>query len=222
MYKQGFTMIELIFAIVIIAIGMLSIPVVVRSTATGQEASLFQEGISLVTAKVSQVYTYPWDENSSENNNIVNASQVLDTNGDAELNRVAGTDFRAGHFQTTLRRRMTPNSDQRPASPITNGAFSISGQNGNNVVVGVVNAARGYKKQWNVTTTVNYVSDAANYAANNIAFNFNENPSGISNIKRIQVVAQDVTPGAQGASLGVALTAYSCNIGEAEFYKRRY
>jgi len=224
--KHAFTMIELIFAIVVIGVSMLAIPMVVVKDASNQESSLTQEGIMLTTTKVSQVLTYPWDPLSSLDGDLMSTTKVLDANGDPLLNRVAGTDFRIGHFAETLRRKMTPISNPRVASaigPVAGAPIGISSLNGDVDPVGLAGGQFSYKKQWNLVTTVAYVADASNYAGDPIAFNFSTLPlagGATSNIKMVQVTATDVTPGSAGNQ--VLLTSYSSNIGEAEFYKRRY
>jgi len=226
-FKSAFSMIELVFAIVLISISMLSLPMLMTTNSSNQEDSLLQEGILLTSTKISQVLSFPWDPNSSPNPAIMSMSQVLDTAGDAELNRNGVTDFRFGHFPEELRRRMTPTApNNRAASAIGAGANSISSQDGN---VEDVNATAGseqwaYKKPWRLATTVAYVSDIATYSDNVVNYDFPDPIAapapGTTNIKAVRVFATDLTPGS--TSEGVALFSYSANIGEQEFYKRRY
>lgn len=220
--RSAFTMIELIFAIVIIAISMLALPMIMTVDASNQEDSLVQEGIMLTTTKVSQALTFPWDPvSSSEAAGVMSASQVLDTPvPPAGLERSAVADFRIGHFQAQLRRRLTPPTAPRAASAIGAGANSISSLDGDSEPVGVAGGQFGYKKQWRLDTSVSYVTDVAAYAGTAINFAYNTAATGPSNIKMVQVTATDITPGSAGNI--VRLTSYSSNIGEAEFYKRRY
>jgi len=222
--RPAFTMIELIFAIVIIAISILGMPVLLQTTAESQEDSMFQEGIMLTSEAVSQALSFQWDPQSSLlGAGTMTASAVLNTGGDPELEVRVG-DFRVGHFPEKLRRKTTPASAPRNASAIANGTPSISGQD--NVVdnIGLVNAVDGFKKQWNVTTRVFYVNDAAAYNAGPaiVGFNFSTVPvaGGTTNIKMVQVTATDTTPGSAGDQ--IQITSYACNIGENEFYKERY
>jgi len=237
--KTAFTMIELIFAILIISISMLTLPAMMRVDAKNQEASLYQEGIMLTTTKIAQALTFYWDVNSQPLAGAATTSLVLNTNGDAELSArdflrdSAGnvlvpnvlSDFRVGHFQEQLRRRLTPASNQLAAAAIggyVNPSNSISDLNGDFQAIGIAAGQTSYKKQWQLTTLVTYVADNTNYAASNIAFNFSTAPiAGPTNIKMVQITAIDVTPGAP-VSQGVRLYSYSANIGEAEFFKRRY
>ena len=232
--RLAFTLIELIFAIVIIGFTMLTLPTIMLQDANSQEGALFQEGIMITTTKASQVLTFPWDPLSSPAGTLMSLSQVLETGGtgaaDLTTRRAAPQDdFRLGHFPEQLRRRATPSSDQRTALAIA--ANVIPSMNNFNAESVDINASAGqeqwaYKKRWQVNTTVSYVPDmtaATDYADENITFNFSDvfnAAAPVSNIKMIQVTATDITPNSAGNQ--VRLTSYSSNIGETEFYKRRY
>ncbi|PHR55360.1 MAG: hypothetical protein COA44_10805 [Arcobacter sp.] len=232
--RSAFSMIELIFAIVIIGISMLTIPMIMLQDATNQEASLMQEGILLSMTKVSQTLTFPWDSTSSPTGvgGLMSMSQVVETVAlpPAGLERAGTTDFRVGHFPEQLRRRLTPNSNPRAATAIAGAApaVSINSFHGNSVDINASagSGASAYKKTWTVTTAVSYVSDlpASTYGATDIIFAFGApSPGATSNIKQVTVTATDTTVTTLAANGNlVVLTSFSSNIGEAEFYKRRY
>lgn len=218
-------MIELIFAIVIISIGILALPTILLQDASSQEAALMEEGIMMTTTQTAQVLTHSWDANSSPLGAVLSTSEVVDIPGSVggALDRVAGTDFRVGHFTDEgLRRRMTPASDPRASMGINGAVSNLGSLNGNVQTVTAADVgAASYKKQYQITTSVSYVNDAADYTGSNIVFNFSTVGGAAStNIKMIQVTTLDTTPGSMGNS--IQLTSYSANIGEAEFFKRRY
>lgn len=62
--RFAFTMIELIFAIVIIAISIMSLPMMTQVTSSAMEKSLVQEAIFASVAEINLATTYVWDENS--------------------------------------------------------------------------------------------------------------------------------------------------------------
>lgn len=66
--KSGFTFIELIFAIVIIGISILSLPMIVQETGKGVEKNLLQEAILLASADTIRAISGQWDENSKIDN----------------------------------------------------------------------------------------------------------------------------------------------------------
>lgn len=233
--RPGFTMLELIFALVIIAISILALPTVLFTSTQSQEQTLKEEGILLTTSKIASILTYSWDSNSSPLGTLMSTSQVLRvTNGDSELDRNATSDFRLGHFQEELRRRLTPASNERnatllPAAPATN-KFGIEDFNNEVSDIGAVGSAEGYKKQYRRSTSVIYVDDAATYNATTINYNFpvvsvsGVSPSGgppTTNIKMIQVSTLE-SDGAGGWTPIIVMRSYSTNIGEVEFFKRRY
>jgi len=224
-FRSAFTMIELIFAIVIISIAILALPTILVRDASSQEQTLKEEGIMLTTTKIAQILTYSWDQSSSPTT-VMSTSQVLDTShGDSDFDRNA-SDFRVGHFQDELRRRMTPNSSTRTAGTIGGAAGTNIGAFNNDVeTVGTPNNPQGYKKQYRTTTTVRYVSDAANYGDNNISFDFSTT-AGLSttnstNLKMVQVSTDEMDTAGAWVPI-IQMTSFSANIGEAEFYKRRY
>ncbi len=218
-------MIELIFAIVVVSISILALPTVLLTDATSQEQTLKEEGIMLTTTKVAQVLTYPWDQNSPPLG-VMSSSQVLNTGGDTDLSRIGASDFREGHFPDELRRRMTPSSNPRAASAIGGAANSnIGAFDGEQVTVGAAGADLGYKKQYRLTTAVSYVTDAADYNTTgntNILFDFDTNASaGTSNIKMVRVSTDELDTAGNWVPI-IQMTSFASNIGEAEFFKRRY
>jgi len=228
--SRAFTMIELVYAIVIIAITMLTIPMVMQVNASNQEGSLFQEGILITSTKISQALTFPWDQNSPPLGGIMSFSNVLNTNsvtaGMGRVNDINGnpTDFRVGHFQESLRRRLSSSSFPRGASAIV-ADNSIANQHGLAAEDLGVGTQDGYKKRWSVTTNVSYVPDFTDYTQTGIVFNFDTNLTALgagvtSNIKMIQVTATDISVGSNNDQ--IQLTSFSSNIGETEFFKRRY
>ena len=224
-YRNAFTMIELIFAIVIISIGILALPTILLQDASSQEAALMEEGIMMTTTQTAQVLTHSWDANSSPLGTLLSTSEVVDIPGSVggALDRVAGTDFRVGHFfNEGLRRRMTPASNPRASMGINSAFLNLGSLNGNVQTVTAADVSNSsYKKQFQITTNVSYVTDVTDYTASNIVFNFSTGAIvGPTNIKMIQVTTLDTTPGGMGNS--IQLTSYSANIGEAEFFKRRY
>lgn len=68
-FKSAFTLIELIFAIVIIGIAALSLPMMSQVTASGSEKSLAQEAIFIAFTEITKVTSSAWDENSRVGNN---------------------------------------------------------------------------------------------------------------------------------------------------------
>ncbi len=92
-------MIELIFALVIMGIVFITLPVILIQNSDSVEDNLIQESIFLSSSKMSQLLTFQWDQNSKEAGIILSASDALRVSalGDDELDRNV-SDFRRGHF----------------------------------------------------------------------------------------------------------------------------
>ena len=238
--RRGFTMIELVFAIVIMALAVITIPTILVSNARHVETNLLQEAVLMATAQMGQTLSYKWDDNSSLNTTLAK-TEALDIGnpGDSELFRVNfdhfyhngdinASDFRRGHFLEPLHRRMSP--------PYGAEVRTVSGGLGADSVGEVMDDIDdiasysstltdtdefGYKGTYRITGGAAYVTDAAAYNANTIAFNFNPSGVAISNLKMItiNVEKQDSAGNFQPV---VLLRSFAANIGETDFYHREF
>lgn len=203
--RSAFTFIELIFAIVIIAITVLSLPVMNQALSKGNDAALVQEAIFAATTELNQATTYRWDENSLEAKTAY--SRVVPTsNTDCNTNHL-----RPGHIPNqTLHRRCTNNDALRPSTIgiDTNDndiADDLDDTNGttSNMYSDDASTASGYKKDLNIRTDVNYVA-------------FGDITKDEKNMKKISVTVSN----ADGTV--ALLSTYSANIGEVGYYHKRY
>ncbi|NOQ30369.1 MAG: prepilin-type N-terminal cleavage/methylation domain-containing protein [Helicobacteraceae bacterium] len=227
--KKAFTLIELIFAIVVISIAFMAIPSMNRVSSQNVESSLISEALVASVAKIDQILTFNWDENSSYEGaeNTTSYSKVLDiSSADSELERVAGSNYRVGHISSMLHRKF---HSSEVNSTQTLGAesdfddiddFIVSNQN---LFASDVVGADGYKQHYLIDIDVSYISDAATYSDQIINdFSFSDttqvNPT---NMKMITITTKKEQ--ADGSySDEIKLRAYSSNIGEIDYYKRRY
>jgi competence protein ComGC len=227
--STAFTMIELIFAIVIIGLVMITIPTILVSNARHVETNLLQEAILIAATKMGQNMSYPWDENSRDSTvGVLAKTEVLRvTNGAAQLDR-DNSDFRVGHFSdVALHRRMTPLSNERNAS----GALGFEGGFIDDIddIQGIAFPALtpsggGYKDTYTITGFATYVDDGQNvgldYNDQNLSFDFSTAAVPAStNIKMIEirVDANETT-----ANPDMLFRSFSSNIGEPDYYKRTY
>lgn len=99
-------MIELIFAIVVVAIVMLTIPMIIRVMNQSQELSLGQEIFAKMYAQAQRKSMNPWDQNVSRiilNPMDTNGTILLVNNGAADLNcsrQVGSTFYRDNNIST--------------------------------------------------------------------------------------------------------------------------
>ncbi|WP_345993309.1 type II secretion system protein [Sulfurimonas sp. HSL-1716] len=224
--RRAFTMIELIFAIVVIAITVISLPVMMRVNQNAIEGNVVQEALFASSAKMMQVLSYPWDEHSVNSQNLASYTKVVDIPGgtasygrayDMYGNADVNGSFRVGHIIEDGHRRFhnfnsadavvsTINVDDNSSIDAIDdrGATNISFEN-------AAATATGYKKDYKMNVTISYIPDTGT------PFVFpttgNNTPS---NMKLITVDIGDTN------GTLTLLRAYSANIGEIDFAKRRY
>lgn len=206
MVKSAFTLIELIFAIVIIGIAALSLPMMTATTQKGIEANIVQEAIFAGAAELNQATSFQWDINSIEVNSTNSLAKVINISGDCNVI----SKLRPGHIVQPLHRRCiddttintTSNTSDVNRSNLHNAAHGSS-----NLFTDNTKDQAGYKNDYNSSVTV----------TQNVIFGqdqVNPNP----NMKRITVT---VTNGLSGDTI-TQLSTYSANIGEVDYYKRAY
>ena len=229
MVRYAFTMIELIFALVIMGVVFITLPLILINNSTDLERNLMQEAIFASSTKLGQILTFPWDENSLDPLVTLTAANVVETIGaDADLDRNLTTDFRLGHVTQPLHRRLTPNSAIRSASVIgaaPDNIIDIADYDGNvNIDLIADTSFGGYKKAYRTTTTVNYLNDTATYTNTSINFTFDTAAvvAGPTNIKMIILSTDQNNSDGWSALPILELRSFSANIGEPDFYKRTY
>jgi len=227
--RTAFTMIELLFAIVIISISVVSIPVMTQITARGVEENIKQEAIFAASAKVMQVLSYPWDEASIDLNNSTSMELVVDIGANTGIyarKSIAGANetnqsFRIGHIRQDNHRKMftydNNMSDDGFSSFVTNlgdddgNSTGMDEQSGSYAFSNVLGSASGYKDSYTNVVNVGYIADTG------APFMFSQTVGTTpTNMKVVQVRID----GRDGEI--TTLYAYSANIGEVELYSRRY
>ena len=204
--RRAFTMIELIFAIVIIAVVMLTIPMMIQVNNKAVEGNAAQEAIFLVSAVLSGTTTQLWDDSAlGDSFANVSMSKILDTGGNSAYDRVAGTNIRKGGLDEDLHRSFF--------SATSNPGSADIGTTTDSTAAG---SLAGYTNQYFITTTRSYISDApASFSFTNTAL-----VGATSNIKMSEVLVKATV---NDVNVSIArLRAYVCNIGEVDFAKRRF
>jgi Tfp pilus assembly protein PilV len=221
--RQAMSMIELVFAIVIMGIAVMSLPLILTQVQNNNAFAMQQEAILAAKAKIGDILTYEWDDNSYSA--TAQRSYVLDTlNGNGDLNRAGTTDRRVGHVNANYRRKLFDSSIALTARSATDtnttGGNDIDRFNGQdtNISATLENAGKGLDYVFALTLkpTITYASDTATYSnnpLNNFVFDF-ANANAITNIKTISV---QVTGGDQN----ITLRAFTCNIGESTLLPSR-
>jgi hypothetical protein len=214
-------MIELIFAIVVIAISVLSLPMMIQANYKGVESNVKQEAIFVTSAKIMQVLSFPWNSTSVDLSptTTLNYARVIDRGG-APFHRFNNlgvednnSDFRIGHVRQGLHRRFFDFNET-----ITPGT-GIDSFNGDTETLGAV-GTNSYKYSMQMQTTVTPVNDAV--VGNNFVLGI-ANP-GATNLQLIQVTTtiQSGTSDLDGINDQIVLRAYAANIGEIDYNSRSY
>jgi len=74
-FKQGIAMIELIFAIVIIGIVLLSSPMLIQQSINSSFVAMQQEAIAATSSQMATLLSKPWDEKDASN--VENAAPII-------------------------------------------------------------------------------------------------------------------------------------------------
>ena len=218
--RYAFTLIELIFAIVIISISVLSLPMVTQVTSSNMENNLAQEAIFSAISEINIATTYTWDEASlldanmsgDELSRVINHfsapcfnSGINDANGDPIMRRL-------GH----IARRCLNNLGApfyNPTATDCVDSLNAAEHPYRLTVTGTAQntSATGYKKEYNSRLTVTRGDEIC---ADCIDFGIANN----TNIKEISVTIQD----RQTNQEVTRLRTYSSNIGEVAYHRRTF
>lgn len=201
--RSAFTLIELIFAIVIIAISVMSLPMMTQATSKGIEANIVQEVIFATGAILNESTTYYWDSNSMDDSNTSSGgySRVVNAGGCFG----GGIPYkRIGHINRACLDDNT--TTQNAVGDSTSIEWAENIYNNLDILTGVAAAAT-YKDSYSATATVNSCSGAG-------CVQFGDpNAATQNNLKEIVI---NVTPTGSPANTLVLLRAYVANIGEVE------
>ncbi len=233
--RPAIAMIELIFAIVIIGITLMSAPMLMQQATSSSYLAIQQEGINEVASKMNMIIGYHWDEGSSD---PTIPDPIMITNGDNNLAEVLDIDDNGigtilGTPQESERRFVDPGGDRvvstssnnlgRDAGEAAGEEDDIDDFNGTAGLVLIEASEADYIEDAttiDIVTTVAYISDAATagaYNSDTLSYNpdFTEIRLLTSNIKRI---SSTLTSSSDTNELNKTITlhAFSCNIGSTK------
>lgn len=203
-YKAAFSMIELIFAIVIIAITVISLPMMTQVTSQGIERNLVQEAIFAASAELNQALSFRWDRNSAEGSATAFSKVInMDNNGDGIGDNNCTNAKRPGHAARSCRNDLlgVANVADVNIPNLNNAAHGAQ-----TMFVGDATTAAGYKQNYNSTLTITTPA----------RFDKNATVGADPNIKMVRIQVSDAD------GVVVQLDSFSCNIGEVDYAKRSY
>lgn len=244
--RSAFTMIELIYAIVIMGIVFVTLPMILINNNKNVEQNLLQETILITMTKMNDILSFRWDERSWDDSSTaaLAKTEVVDTTSAVTALQRSTSDFRVGHFQQPLHRRMRPAADTaRVASTLGSDALPVADVVADDiddfiiandpVIIHGVGSPIDYKYNYYLDTSVTYVDDNAfrngtNYNSSAIDFSFDTTPhtTSTTSLKQISLLVKaDKNNDGDGNDADeqvIRLRAFSANIGETDIYMRTY
>ena len=212
--RSAFTMIELIFAIVVIAVVMLTIPMMIQVNNKGLEANVGQEAIFVASSILSEATTWLWDNNSLPNDGNVSLSRILDVNGTGNVayDRInINSSIRVGGLEEDMHRQFYSEYNATSTRPAR--AATDTTPPSNSFDTTAAGEQLGLKSQYDVNVTVTYVDDTPN-----TIFQFLTTSAGV----QTNILMTNIEIGGNDVDSKVVLRAYTCNIGEIDYAKRRF
>lgn len=239
--REGIAMLELVFAIVIMGIVMMSAPMLVSQANKGSLVGVQQESIAAGATHLGIILTRHWDENDT--NESLESPILATDSGEALLGESVDSlgnaiGIRVGMPISSTRSFLTATGTRLSASAIPTDVNvtifnDIADYNGN--VIGLKNDGNTTTSEGDyldkgvqLSTTVSYISDvptSGGYNSSTLALN---NPFGniippptTSNIKMITVTTTS-NSGVAELQKNIVLRAFSCNIGVYAIAERRF
>lgn len=210
--KNAFSLIELIFAIVVMSITVVSLPVVMNSNDQGISATVTQEAIFGASAELNMILSYRWDENSLDDVNDPNSlTKVIETGDCNNTNTSVKFRLRPGHIAQPLHRRCLENN----ATTVS----AVFGQEVGEILLDDIDDINTTAKSMfinDATTTTGYKTDYQSEVS--ITYETIGTVTQASqNAKYIEITVRD--------DIGTIITrlrSYTLNIGEVDMYKKTY
>ncbi|MDY0194434.1 MAG: hypothetical protein WC253_05575 [Sulfurovaceae bacterium] len=210
--RKAVAMIELIFAIVVMGIAMLSIPIITIQSAKSGESTIMQESVAAAAAQMQMILSRHWDEVDADPS-LGSRRPILQTDS-ANFNNKAGLNINGRTDQV--------NGIEYNASKAVN--FLDGGDNDiddyNGIVTPLILVESTTTSQGDYIDINMNMASQVNYINDNIALapitTFNYDPASVSmgittNIKRVSVTLTSIEPAF--ANKNITLSAFSCNIG---------
>ncbi|UPT77136.1 type II secretion system protein [Sulfurovum sp. XGS-02] len=234
--RPAIAMIELIFAIVIMGIILMSAPMLISTAAKSGYVAIQQEAINEAASRVNMIMGYHWDENSADETVLdpilQTASPVTDL-AEATYLDGNGTGRRVGTPLESYRSFIRPDGSRLTATAaaglgndgLENDMDDFIGTIGLNLA-GTGTGTNYIEKNVTIDTAVFYISDTTAYnpAGNTINFNadFTQESLTTTNIKRISTTLTSDAASPDELDKIIILHAFSCNIGGYKLEERDF
>lgn len=242
--RKGTAMIELIFALVVMGLVLMSAPMLISTATKSSFITIQQEAINEASTHANIVMGYHWDEGSADESFL---DPILDVNaGNTDLNFYKQNGWRIGTPKESSRSIIREDGTKNiPATAPVNLGLDIAEAKGSEddvddfignyglTLVGNATTNDYVEKAGDITITTNvtYINDSPNAgtgdykttgADHKIEFNdFTPIAIGSTNIKYITVTLND-NSGVEELNKTVILHAFVCNIGGYKLFKKAF
>ena len=227
--RPAVAMIELIFALVVMGIALMSAPMLISVAKKTSTVALQQEGINEAVSRASMIMTYPWDQNDTNDSCVPPILHVVSVNSELEevptTARRVGVDINSYKSHTFLcgtrdDYNATAAGSLGPEGAVKDDIDDFIGTQG---LVAPGGGAGGIDYietgTVSITTGVQYISDSASYNSAIVAFTpSTANLGSSSNIKAITITLTSTSGADELKNKSITLRAFSCNIGGYEYY----
>ncbi|RRS32488.1 MAG: hypothetical protein P794_01240 [Epsilonproteobacteria bacterium (ex Lamellibrachia satsuma)] len=243
--RPAIAMIELIFALVIMAIVLLSAPRLIHTATQSGFLSMQQEGINEAASKVSLIMSYPWDEANTDSS-FLSPILYVSNSADSSLREFNSSGRRAGTPKLSTRSFIRTDGNKLNASAAPLG-FDTGENNDNDI-----DDMDDFADTAIADSSLQFIDSNENnvdYIENNTTINIhtaisymNDTPAGgtyvdpgadgkitfsplfdaaapgyTTNIKKIIVTLTSTSTASELNNKKIVLKAFTCNIGNYSF-----
>lgn len=221
--RPAIAMIELIFALVIMGITLMSAPLLVSQATNSSIVGLQQESIAMIASHSNAIMTYAWDEQNTplKSNAILTVSATADPLL-SPANRVVPPPGKRKFDLTdpNATASVTLGTDVIVGNEPIDDADDFDGTTQSLILTvnAVTNEGDYIDQNINIATTVRYMQDTAAYNTSSFTFDIPQTPvfsSKPTNIKHITTVLTSNSASADLSQKQITLKSFMCNIGAA-------
>lgn len=202
--RKAIAMIELIFAIVVIGITLLSVPLMVNQASESTYTTLQQEAIAAAASDMSLILSREWDEVNT--NDLIDSTIVTTASGNYD--QAARTNLRSRTYTSSLGTTLAASTT---LSADSGDSDDIDDVNGVTTALTTLGTSDLVDTTMTIGTTVSYLSDGTTSP-------IGTTDTGTSNIKGITITL--TSGGVAELQKTVKLNAFSANIGSYDLARK--
>ncbi|SMC10102.1 prepilin-type N-terminal cleavage/methylation domain-containing protein [Nitratiruptor tergarcus] len=211
--KRSFSLLELIFAIVVISIVMMAIPGIFTQTTSSIEEIIKKEAVFYAYFQNGNILTYRWDENSKIQDYNTSYTVALNTKGgDNELKatKVNNPNYRIG----AVSRQIDLSRFASDTLGLESGeSFADDIDDFNNKVITVKKEQDDFIVDMNIKTKISYLQDSSDYTQTNLSFSHLSPSLDTSSLStNLKLIETNVTDPHNKTIL--IMRAFACNNGQ--------